>query len=247
MVEQRRSSNWTPDAALASCFVASTRKNKKSVPHFYSAHAFFNALLQPRSKHRRLVEMPDPEPSNSRSEQHPRNDQRNHANRDPEIGLLWRRVRFGDRLLRLDSDLLICDRRSRRRGQLGKFRMHHEAVALAWHRLNIDRLLARIAKRLAQLVHRGIDVGVVIDVRLIRPEAQPQLFPRQHVALLFDEREQHLVHLALQAKARAALGYFLALLVDLKRAEPYITRRELDRPGRSRGRIRFHCRTQVKR
>ena len=187
--------------------------------------------------------MADPKARDAGTEQHACHDQRDNADRDPEIGLLWRRIRFPDRFLHVE--LAIAHRGPRWRGKLGKFWLYDQAIAFAGHGLDVDRLIAGISEGLAKLVHRGVDVGVVIDVRLVGPKPQTELFPSKNVALLFDEREQHLVNLPLKAKARAAFGYFLALLVDLKRAEPDITRRELDRPGRSCGRIGFHRRTQV--
>jgi hypothetical protein len=160
--------------------------------------------------------------------------------------VIQRSVFFGDESAS-HVELAIAHRGPRWRGKLGKFWLYDQAIAFAGHGLDVDRLIAGISEGLAKLVHRGVDVGVVIDVRLVGPKPQTEFFPSKNVALLFDEREQHLVNLPLKAKARAAFGYFLALLVDLKRAEPDITRRELDRPGRSCGRIGFHCRTQVRR
>jgi len=207
-------------------------------------HASANFLeLGPRGNQRLLVEMADPEPRDAGAQQHPRDDQRDDTDGDPEIGFLWCGVGFRHQLGCFLFDLTVCSRRRCR--EFRKFRLDDEAVTFARNRFDVDRLVARIAARLAKLVHRGVDVGVVIDVRLIGPEAQPQLFAREDIALLLNEREQHLIHLALKAKARAAFGYFLALLINLKRAEPDIPRRELDRPGRSCGRIGFHRRTQV--
>jgi hypothetical protein len=200
----------------------------------------------PWRNNRRLIEVTDPEPGDARSEQHTSDDERNYSDGDPKISFLWRRLDIR-RQCRIGCVLFaISDYESRRRRKLSEIGLNQQTVAFARHGLDVNRLFAGIAESLAKLIDGGIDVGVVIDVRLVGPEAQTQLFARQDVALFLYQCEQHLVDLALQAKARTAFGHFLALLVNLKRAEPDITRRELDRPGRSCGRIGFHRRTQVR-
>jgi len=67
--------------------------------------------------------------------------------------------------------------------------LNNEAVAPARHSFDVQRLIGRVAKGLAQLVYGGVDVGVVVDVGVRRPEAHAQLFACDNFALLFDERE----------------------------------------------------------
>src|SRR5439155_19305278 len=86
----------------------------------------------------------------------------------------------------------------RMRGLVGNLRLHQEAVTLARDGFNIERLVGGIAERLAELVNGGIDVGVVVDVRIGRPEAHAKLFAGDDFTGLLEERKQNLINFALK-------------------------------------------------
>src|SRR5712692_5106342 len=100
--------------------------------------------------------------------------------------------------------------------------MRHEAIAFARDRFDVKWLVGRVPEGLAKLVDRGIDVRVVVDLRVRGPQALPQFFARNYLTRFLHKCHQHLVDLALQLQPCAALKYFLALLIDVKWAEPNI-------------------------
>src|SRR6266446_3385243 len=104
-------------------------------------------------------------------------------------------------------------RRGDRKRNVRKFRGADEAVTLSRNRFNIKRLIRGFAKSLPQLVHRGVDVCIVIDMRVGRPQSLFQLIASDHFALLLQEYNQNLVDLALWAQARASTKNLLALLI----------------------------------
>jgi hypothetical protein len=69
----------------------------------------------------------------------------------------------------------------------GKFSSTDKAVAPAGNRLDISRFFSGLAERLAELVHRGVDVGVVIDVSVGRPKRPLELLAADDFALTVDE------------------------------------------------------------
>jgi hypothetical protein len=56
-------------------------------------------------------------------------------------------------------------------------------------------------------------------VRVGWPEALPQFLAGHDLARLFEERYKDLVHLSLKFEPEAILGYFLPLLINLKRTK----------------------------
>jgi len=63
---------------------------------------------------------------------------------------------------------------------------------------DIERLIGRIPKRLAQFVDGGIDVGVVVYVRVGGPEPEAQLFAGDDFTRLFEKGQEYLINLALE-------------------------------------------------
>ena len=84
------------------------------------------------------------------------------------------------------------------RGLVGNLRLHEEAVTLARNGLNVERLVGRIAQRLAELVDGGIDVGVVVDVSIGRSQPHAELFAGDNFAGLLEECKQNLINFALK-------------------------------------------------
>jgi len=115
-------------------------------------------------------------------------------------------------------------RRGDRKRNFRKFRGSDEAVTLSRNRFNIKRLIGGFAKCLPQLVHRGVDVRIVMTLRVGRPQSLFQLIASDHFALLLQQHNQNLVDLALQAQARASTKDLLALLIYMKRAETQVAR-----------------------
>jgi hypothetical protein len=122
---------------------------------------------------------------------------------------------------------------------IGDFRLHQKAVAFPGNSLDIERFVGRIAERLAELVYRGIYIGVVIDVRVGGPEANAQFLAGNHFSWLFEEREKNLIDLTLEFKPGTIAGDFLALLINPERPKMDITARRQENPLRSRRCIRF--------
>src|SRR4029077_12290008 len=120
--------------------------------------------------------MRNPERRNGdgRAEKHSSKDQTNYANGDPESrtrrGWLGRWRRGGYRSTRFDGQVM-CQRCSR---NIRAFGQRQKTIPFARNGLDIERLVCGIAENLAKLVHRCVDVGVVVDMRVGGPEALPQ-------------------------------------------------------------------------
>jgi hypothetical protein len=61
-------------------------------------------------------------------------------------------------------------------------------------------------------------------VRVGGPEALPQFLAGHNLTRLVQKRDQDLIYLPLQLKARTIPGYFLPLLINLKWTETHKTR-----------------------
>src|SRR5690349_21234687 len=87
-----------------------------------------------------------------------------------------------------------------RKRHIGKLRRTNETVAAAGDCFDIRRLFGGFAERLAKLVHRGVDVGVVVDVGVGRPQGLFELIAGDHFSLIVNQHQQHLIDLALQTE-----------------------------------------------
>src|SRR5260370_20379990 len=125
------------------------------------------------------------------------------------------------------------------RGLVGDFRLHQKAVALARNGLDVERLIGGIAKRLAQFVDGGIDVGVVVYVRIGGPEAHAQLFAGDDLTWFFEKCKKNLINLALELEPGPVARHFLPLLVNAKRPKAYIATGGQEYPLRNRRFIRL--------
>src|SRR4029453_17960499 len=72
-----------------------------------------------------------------------------------------------------------------------------EAIALAWHRLEVLRRLGILSEGGAQLAHRGVEAGVEVDDG-VRPEPRRQLFAGDQLARFAHQRFQDLERLLLE-------------------------------------------------
>ena len=113
--------------------------------------------------------MGNPEPRDSRPKQHSSEDQANHAEDNPDV----RPRKFNGASISWSGSCgfhgCIRAREQGRTGLVGDFRLDEKAVTLARNGLDIERLIGRVAESLAQFIDGGVDVGVVIDVRVCRP------------------------------------------------------------------------------
>src|SRR5258708_39121980 len=91
---------------------------------------------------------------------------------------------------------------SRRRMEPARFinvtHSGNKTVTLARNRLHENRLLRRITERLPQLVHSSVHVGIVVDMRVRRPELQAQLFTGHDFSGLLKQGDERLINFALQ-------------------------------------------------
>src|SRR5277367_3424563 len=162
------------------------------------------------------------------SEKHSGEDQTNDADGYPEAGTCRGRGRADDRSGRWgrrdNGGFRHGVLRRSRNIHIGGFVRNYKTISFAGNRLDVERLVRGIAEDLAKFVYGCVDVGVVVDVRVRGPEALAQFFARDDLARLVEERDQDLIHLALQLNARAVPGDFLALLVHLKRTKTRKTR-----------------------
>ena len=71
------------------------------------------------------------------------------------------------------------------RGFVRNLRLDQEAVPFARNGLDVKRLVRGVAQRLAELVDGGIDVGIVVDMRIGGPQARTQLFAGDDFARFF--------------------------------------------------------------
>ena len=70
---------------------------------------------------------------------------------------------------------------------------------------------------MAEFIDGGIHVGVVVHVRIGRPEPPAQLFAGDNFPRFFEECEKNLINLALELEAGPVPGHFLPLLVNPER------------------------------
>src|SRR5271163_151713 len=113
---------------------------------------------------------------NAGAEKHPGDDKSNNAERNPEAGTSCGGFFGGNRSSDCGSALEYGLRRERRGRNIGGFGEHHETVPFTRNRLDVKRLVRAITQDLSKLVHRRVDVGVVIHVRVGGPEALAQFF-----------------------------------------------------------------------
>ena len=59
----------------------------------------------------------------------------------------------------------------------------------------------RVAKNMPQLIHRGVDIGVVIDARVARPQTLPQNLTRDYLTGMFRQNKQRFNNFALNSYA----------------------------------------------
>src|SRR5260370_20663686 len=102
-----------------------------------------------------------------------------------------------------------------------------------------ERFIRGIGRRLAQFVDGGIEVGVVVYMRIGGPEPEAQLFAGDDFTRFFEEGQEYLINLALELEPRPVAGHFLPLLVDVERPKMDITPRGEEYPLRSRRFIRL--------
>src|SRR5712692_8885044 len=146
-----------------------------------------------------------------RAEQHAGDHQSDHGSGKPS----GKKSRTKERCFGFRALLIRRDGRGRFRLQrLGYKRpvkviyFGDEAVALARNRIHERRLLRRIAEDLPQLVHGGVHVGIVVDVRVRRPELQAQLFAGHDVTRLLQQSNERVINLALELNPRPILKKF---------------------------------------
>ena len=111
----------------------------------------------------------------------------------------------------------------RAEGFVRDLRLDQEGVTLPGNRLDVKRLIGGIAKRLPELIHGGIYVGVVIYMGVRGPKARAQFFTGDDFARLFEERDKYLINLALKLEADPVPRHFLPMLINPKWPKRYIT------------------------
>ena len=57
----------------------------------------------------------------------------------------------------------------------------------------------RVAKNMPQLIHRGVDVGVIIDLRVARPQTRPQNLTRDDLTGMLRQNKQRFNNFALNS------------------------------------------------
>src|ERR1700682_6715333 len=102
---------------------------------------------------------------------------------------------------------------------VGDFRLDQQAISFARNGLDIEGLIGGVAESLAQFIDSGVDVGVVVDVRVCGPQAYAQFLARDDFTGLFEQNYQDLINLALELQPRAIPRHFLPLLINLERHE----------------------------
>jgi hypothetical protein len=119
-------------------------------------------------------------------------------------------------------------------GLVGDFRLDEQAISFARNGLDIKGLIGGVAESLAQFIDGSVYVGVVVDVRVRRPQAYAQFLARDDFTGLFEQDNQDLINLALELQPRAIPRHFLPLLINLERSEMNITARRENQPFRGR-------------
>src|SRR5260370_15807798 len=76
-----------------------------------------------------------------------------------------------------------------------------------------ERFIRGIGQRVAQFVDGGIDVGVVVYMRIGGPEPGAQLFAGDDFTRFFEEGPEYLINLSLELWTRPLPGHFLPPLV----------------------------------
>src|SRR5205814_8887156 len=95
-----------------------------------------------------------------------------------------------------------------------------EAIAAAADGFDIPGRLRRIADRRPQLVDGIVQSVVEVDERIGGPEPEPQRLARDHLARPFEQRNQQLKRLFLQAQPAAAFPQFSRRGIDIEHTKP---------------------------
>jgi hypothetical protein len=92
----------------------------------------------------------------------------------------------------------------------------YKAISRALKRLNEDRIIGRICKRLPKPHHCGIQAVVEIDEGIARPQSASELFPADGLARMIEQYLQNLTGLLLQPDLSALLPKFTGMKINLK-------------------------------
>jgi hypothetical protein len=109
-------------------------------------------------------------------------------------------------------------------GALRYWRAFHrsdEAVPLPRQSLDIARAVGRVAERLPDLLHRGIQASVKLHKGIGGPKLVPELVACYNLAWTLDEKAQELRRLCSELEPDAALPKFRALGRKLENPESY--------------------------
>ena len=118
--------------------------------------------------------------------------------------------RFGDRF-RIRRWVSLFGRAALRQRLIGVLRSGDEGITPARNGLDKRWLIRGIAERLAQFVDGGVDVCVVVDLRIRRPQARPQRFACNHVARLLQQNQEHFQDLSRQSYPQVLAEQLLAV------------------------------------
>lgn len=87
------------------------------------------------------------------------------------------------------------------------------------HRLDVARLLSRIAQPIAQSIDRDVKTMVELDESTVRPEPATQVFSAPQTARLLEQAKQNLQRLTLKPDLDSGLAEFPRLSVQLETPE----------------------------
>jgi hypothetical protein len=105
---------------------------------------------------------------------------------------------------------------------IGCLYLTYEAIALPGEGLYIARVIGGVPQSVPQSSYRGIDTLIELDNRLVRPEALPNLLPRNYVSGGFEKHSQDLERLLLESNPASLFPQFAPPQVQLKWAETHV-------------------------
>ena len=94
-----------------------------------------------------------------------------------------------------------------------------KTVAASRYRLDVPRVIGRIAKGSPQFVDRRIQPMFEIDERSVGPELLAQFLTTDKIARFGDEKKQNLERLTGEADTPTVLGQFTGVSIHLKRSK----------------------------
>ena len=103
---------------------------------------------------------------------------------------------------------------------IGHARRGDEPVAPPRHRLDKAGRVGRVAQRVAQPFHRGVQSVFEVDEGIIGPEALAEFFARDKLARLFEQHREQLQRLLLKAETCARLSQLARAQIEFEDAKP---------------------------